>query len=612
MTERLKNFRFENIDLRALKKILAVLCFLAIAVSALMMIPPVNNKIAGIAKSFANIEAKFSMTWQSVIYVYAGSAFVIAAVILSYLFVRKASYKVQSILYTILITSLLLFISFIVYKFGYRWLESDLSSEMVLANLLAGENKLVTTSWYYSTELRLIYQQIFMVPLFKVFNNWALIRALTVFLNNVLLIGAYFFMMRQTKISLKWTMVTSIFLLLPINATYWNIVTFGGYYTWFLAMFFCLLGLFFILTGDKAKTGNRLEQLTLVLFCLLSLTLGITGIRSLMDIQVPLFLCCLFMVFLGYSRRQYELVLSIVSLVFAGIGYAINILLHVFFSFSQDLDATWDSIADVFSWKLGKIIWMFVEYFGFEANSILFAPNGILSAFSVVLTAVIFILAVKLLRKGGKTQNTDGFVNQFFLFFFLSSAIYHICLYQLIEAKFLTLRYFIPFLVLYIPVLAVLFSRTMPRKAGSHFLVLFILIAVFGHGTVKFNSLMARNSTAERMGYLDFLLENNFDFGFATSLNANVTTELANGAVEVSGLIQTEAGFKKYDWLSPVKYDDPAYHTGKTFLLLTEEEWQELRGTGGFAQKRPDFEDDHFTVLIYPSSEAIYREVLDR
>ena len=72
---------------------------------------------------------------------------------------------------------LLVFNSVFIYRYGRQWLNSDTSSEMVLAKLLANENTLVSRNWYYSTEIRLVYQTIFTMLLFKLFGgagNWAL------------------------------------------------------------------------------------------------------------------------------------------------------------------------------------------------------------------------------------------------------------------------------------------------------------------------------------------------------------------------------------------------------------------------------------------------------
>lgn len=55
-------------------------------------------------------------------------------------------------------------------------LDSDMSSEMVLAQLLAKENAALSTHWYYSTELRVLNTQLLYAFFFKLSNNWHWIR----------------------------------------------------------------------------------------------------------------------------------------------------------------------------------------------------------------------------------------------------------------------------------------------------------------------------------------------------------------------------------------------------------------------------------------------------
>lgn len=50
-------------------------------------------------------------------------------------------------------------------------LDSDMSSEMVLAQLLAKENAALSTHWYYSTELRVLNTQLLYAFFFKLSNN---------------------------------------------------------------------------------------------------------------------------------------------------------------------------------------------------------------------------------------------------------------------------------------------------------------------------------------------------------------------------------------------------------------------------------------------------------
>lgn len=65
-------------------------------------------------------------------------------------------------------------------------LSSDMSSELVLANLLSKENALLSNKWIYSTELRVINTQVVYSILFHFFSDWSLVRALG---NLIMLIG---------------------------------------------------------------------------------------------------------------------------------------------------------------------------------------------------------------------------------------------------------------------------------------------------------------------------------------------------------------------------------------------------------------------------------------
>ena len=48
----------------------------------------------------------------------------------------------------------------------YNTFSSDEASEMVLGNLLASEGKLISKNWYYSTELRVLNTNIFILCFF--------------------------------------------------------------------------------------------------------------------------------------------------------------------------------------------------------------------------------------------------------------------------------------------------------------------------------------------------------------------------------------------------------------------------------------------------------------
>lgn len=73
-----------------------------------------------------------------------------------------------------------------------RFLNSDDTSELMLAKILADENRLITPSWFYSTELRVFNTQILYAFLFKFFNNWHKIRIVSdILLTLTMLVSGY-------------------------------------------------------------------------------------------------------------------------------------------------------------------------------------------------------------------------------------------------------------------------------------------------------------------------------------------------------------------------------------------------------------------------------------
>jgi hypothetical protein len=599
------------------KKLVVILAALIALACGVIMIPPVASVIIRSAES---IKTFSNTTWQMIIYSYTTAAIIVSVIIIYSIVSKKISDRLRNILYFGFISALLLFITIIVYKYGNNWINSDHSGEIMLGKLLAEENELVTAKWYYPTELRLVYQQLFMVPLFKIFDNWRLVRALTVPLNLVVLLVSYVFMMTRIKITSKWIMFTSLFLVIPINFDYWDTVVFGGYYVFFLALFFCFLGLFFIL-ADGEKPESKSRKTVFALFCVLSIIHGTGGVRALMDIQIPLLLTCLFIYHFAYRFNRVKIKhtvnlafnLALISLLLCGFGYFLNFIFHFFFKFHSFHGLSTADLNGGFFKKLGDILLNFIVFTGYTANSKIFSPDGIFSLLAVLLSIFIIVLPIKIISKYIKKNiNNDALFSPkiFMLLFFIVSAIYHIFLFFFFDQE-ITTRYFIPFLIFYIPLIAILFDRIRDffSYRNASLLVMLTAMILFGNSATKFQQIIRTDINSIRHGYINYLMRHNLHFGFATFWNSNVTTELTNGTVEIMGL-SSDPQPVKYDWLRPVKYDDPLYYTGETFLLLSREEWSELKNTGKFTGKQPVYEDDHFIILTYPSAQFIHKELL--
>ncbi|MDR1838804.1 MAG: hypothetical protein LBQ93_04360 [Treponema sp.] len=617
-----------------IKKLLIILVLAGIMICFAFLLPPVQNALFSFVDArTSGVNMKTSGTFDSRLKSLLSLPFfglVIFVLAFCCLFSKTIAAFLEDIKNAKLISVftagaavlLLGFISVFSYQHGWQWLNSDNASEMVLGKLLADENVFVSRNWHYSTEIRLIYQTMFTMPLFKLlghYENWALIRALNILLNNLVLILSYFFMTRQMKIQLKQIVLTSFFLIIPVSIDYWDIVTFGGYYIFFIAQLFCCLGLFIKLANNTNSTKTVL--IDFILFTALSFALGIQGIRLLLCVHIPLFIACVYLYSKDARKKSFHLFLGCYGLVVCCIGFAANYLLHFWYSFHSFDNMRLENLFDQFLPKLGQSLVCLAGFFGFSAGSSLLSAHGL---FSVIAITGTFLLLRAVFKSFSQFRLQDDTTDkqteyQFMPVFFIVSVIFNIFIFIIVDED-ITDRYFIPFMVLYIPLIAMYFQYTETRY--SHLkrttIISGIVLFIFGQSYLNFQNMTGKDINTARKGYIQYLMDNRLGYGFATFWNANITTELSNGKIELAGLEpwglnpDTNYRFHIQGWLNPVKFYNPSYSPGESFLLLTRAEWELAQATGRlFTQLQPDYEDSGFIVIRYPSAETIHREVLD-
>lgn len=107
-------------------------------------------------------------------------------------------------------------------------LNSDMSSELVLASHLAESNQLLSREWYYSTDLRLIHIQLIASILFKVTNSWQSVRFFTIFILMVLCGASFLFLGKSIKLNKLGILFGEFLLLIPYSYTQFGVMQHGG------------------------------------------------------------------------------------------------------------------------------------------------------------------------------------------------------------------------------------------------------------------------------------------------------------------------------------------------------------------------------------------------
>ena len=481
-----------------------------------------------------------------------------------------------------------------------RLLDSDMSSEMILGQLLARENAVLTPHWHYSTELRVLNTQIIYAFFFKLMNNWHLVRmAATVCFWGIML-AAFYFLCRQFRCT-EYFLLLSILLLSPFSQDYFNFVLMGGYYIPHIAIEFAALGL----NEMYHQSNGRKKWLSLAGSVILAVLAGMGGPRMILELYFPLGLAAL-VELLNRTNRQrgQQFFYAVVTSAFGALGgYAVNVFyLHQRYQFQK-----WDDLRIDTSQieRLKDIIGFSFAAFGLE-NVGTSLPLQLVSSVVSIGWVSLTVLCIA----GGFTSKASARYRRLASCTLAAYAAY-IVLYCVTNME-LIVRYSLPTNVLTIPLIAVAFQelrgdaeRKQKFLGGWVVLVaawsLFVLLRV---GSVDKNAgLRAVSEELVNDGYAN---------GYATFWNANVLTELSDAELEVWCWCDHRGGWQKhgvdvdkmYPWLQLTSHDTerPA---GKVFVLFSQEEFEDNPWKQNLQPEDVIYESEEYVVLGYPDYETM-------
>ena len=264
--------------------------------------------------------------------------------------------------------------------YGQHNLDSDISSEFVLAQLLNEEGRLLTDSWYYSTELRVVSP----VPVYQLmlmlFGSWHVARTVSI---AVLLLGvaaSLVYLATGAGVSVTAALLCAAALVLPITPYQSFTLVYGGFYTACVMLTFVQLGL--VLRMDRKRLREP------ILLIVLGVLGGLGGVRMLMVCMAPLLAACLITFFLearSSSSLRTALALPATRMALGGVllaaatlaGYMINtrVLAHQY-TFAQYGETTLRPLAkEMFT---DQIICL-MSFLGYRNDELLLSREGVVS-----------------------------------------------------------------------------------------------------------------------------------------------------------------------------------------------------------------------------------------
>jgi hypothetical protein len=486
-----------------------------------------------------------------------------------------------------------------------------------LSKFLLEHHTLISSDWYYSTELRLLYTQLINIPLFLITSDWTIIRAASGAILSILLILSYFFMMKGTNVSSKWIWLTSPLLIIPLSTQFDVMVTGNLYYIPHICITFVYIGLFFRLIYHKEKYKRIYSVVLNTLFFVLSFYLGIAGNRYIIIATVPLFLACLWLIYrsteftdlkkemnkqnrdsLFKSQPMKQLKYCLGGLVLAGAGYVVytNILAKIF-TFADYTQIKFDAFTtEPFFDKLSSILQTFLIMCGYSENSHAFSFGGIVNIISLCLIILLIVLLIKSLKR---TKN-DHAEQQTLVLFIICNIIVNtfVFIFLLYES-----RYFVPVIIFYIPLLAV-YLNLKNYRLNKIMIAVLVYVSVLCLSANTFIVISKVDLNKNRYPVMQYLEENKFEFGYSTYWNAAVTTELSKGTIEMAPLNDFNT-LAPFEVMTPKNYFDPAYHNGATFILLTSKENEKFKDSAILKQGALTYKDKNFVVYFYLSDKPI-------
>ena len=181
---------------------------------------------------------------------------------------------------------------FFLARYTVYTLDSDASSELVLAKLLSGEGRLHTEDWLYGSELRVFYSQLIFTPLFYVFESWRAVRFTGTLIMLAALVFSFYWFCRETDSRSSFA-PAAMLMLLPLSRIYFDVLYKFAYYLPHAVMGFAVPAALWGYAGRKREGRSRRAGLLLTLGALLSFAVGLNGVRLLLTLYAPMLLSAL-------------------------------------------------------------------------------------------------------------------------------------------------------------------------------------------------------------------------------------------------------------------------------------------------------------------------------
>ena len=487
-------------------------------------------------------------------------------------------------------------------QYGQYNLDSDMSSDMVLAQLLNEEGHILTPNFYYSNELNLLSPVLVYQLGLRLFASWHAARTFSIGVLLLMMAVALVYMARGAGISLGAALLCAACLVLPVTGFQAFTLIYGSFYSMWAALTFLEVGL--ILRMKK-------RPLEPILLAVLGLLGGLSGVRMLMVCAAPLMAASLLTFFLEARRtEQAGEILRLPSLPLLAGSAVLSVCTYAGYLISTNILSKsyhFEQFEDTLLLKLQPDmlqdqIMALMEFFGYRAETLLLSLEGVYSLFAMVLPILGAASILLLLRMdlSARERLLALFMQVALL---LGIVINVLTLYDPADSPYAyAVSYYMPAALLLVLSVFWMLDRFRCRWQVMRIVPMLVGVALFVVGFNTYRDQDVIKYEDERSQIAQLLVEEGATQGFATYWYANVLTELSDGKIEAYMVEDWDTG-RVGKWLQRVDHTqkDPE---GKIFAIFSAQDYE--NGVPGCDEEHVIYSSDKAFVCVYENVQEFY------
>lgn len=504
-----------------------------------------------------------------------------------------------------------------------NYLDSDMASEMILAKMCAHDNVIMHKNWYYSTEIRLMNMNLPMTLFFHFFNNFRLVRILS----SIVMIGSvslgFLYCAKQAGLKNSAIYFVSI-LVLPFSGVFFRWGLTGLHYCAYNMAVFFSIGLFFRINNKGLSAKKKI--VLWILYILFALLMGLTTIRQVLVLYYPFTLACLILWLMDYvetyglrvitvseikehivkDRRKNQylcyFLTSCVGAAVCSLAYVLNVVvlrrIYDFNSFDRVLYTNVDNFE-----KFSEAVIGHLRVFGYEPGVQFLSLQGICNLLVIIFTVFLIILTYRMIKKNRKFEIRQRVV----LIYFACAVLFNDFIY--IFSDLCGDRYMLPYILCFLLVLCIFVERKDIHISVRRLVYVLVMGLFLVNSLCRYTEAVKAEHDTGRQEAVEFLMEQDYDFGYATYWNANIITELTEGQIEMRNVNDTDFTTMHCNpWL--IRKDLSYYYSDHTvFILITDEEYLENSGLEMFYDYYKVYDNKGYKIYEYWNSYELWNMV---